>query len=79
VVVQIDKTLKKVGGSVMLPIPPEILRQMDLQAEQVVRLSSEAGRFYVEPVATKPAPDAVEFMARFTDKYDEAFRNLAQR
>ncbi|MBV9454044.1 MAG: hypothetical protein JOZ19_08005 [Rubrobacter sp.] len=76
---QVEKTLKKVGGSVVLTIPPEILRQLHLRADQVVRLSSEAGRFYVEPVAQKPEPDAVEFMARFTEKYDEAFRNLAQR
>ncbi len=76
---EVERTLKKVGGSVMLPIPPEILREMHLQAEQSVRVCSEAGRFYVEPAIKKPAPEAVEFMARFTEKYDTAFRNLAQR
>lgn len=76
---RVEKKLKKVGGSVMLPIPPEILRQMHLEAEQVVTVSSEGGRIYIEPVATRPSTEAVEFMARFTDKYDEAFRNLAQR
>jgi len=75
--VEVEKTLKKVGGSVMLPIPPEILREMHLQAEQSVRVRSEAGRFYVEPTTSMPAPEAVEFMARFTEKYDAAFRNLA--
>lgn len=76
---QMERTLKKVGGSVMLPIPPEILREMHLAAEQPVMLSSQEGRLYVEPVAPRPEPDAIEFMARFTQKYDEAFRNLAQR
>ena len=76
---QVERTLKKVGGSVMLPIPPEILREMHLQAEQSVRVFSEPGRFYVEPATTMPAPEAVEFMQRFTEKYDTAFRNLAQR
>jgi hypothetical protein len=27
----------------------------------------------------RPSSDAVEFMARFTNKYDEAMRNLARR
>ena len=52
---------------------------MHLQAEQSVRVVSESGRFYVEPATTMPAPEAVEFMQRFTEKYDTAFRNLAQR
>ena len=76
---QVERTLKKVGGSVMLPIPPEILREMHLQAEQSVWVFSESGRFYVEPATKMPAPEAVEFMQRFTEKYDTAFRNLAQR
>ena len=76
---EVERTLKKVGGSVMLPIPPEILREMHLQAEQSVRVWSESGRFYVEPARKMPVPGAVQFMARFTEKYDTAFRNLAQR
>ena len=76
---QVERTLKRVGGSVMLPIPPEILREMHLQADQEVRVQSEEGRFYVEPVAKRPATEAVQFMARFTEKYDAAFRNLAER
>jgi antitoxin component of MazEF toxin-antitoxin module len=76
---QVERTLKKVGGSVMLPIPPEILREMHLEADQPVIVSSEAGRINVEPSVRQPSPAAVEFMARFTKKYDEAFRNLAKR
>lgn len=76
---QVERTLRKVGGSVMLPIPPEILREMHLEADQPVIVSSEAGRMNVEPSVRRPSPDAVEFMARFTEKYDEAFRNLARR
>ena len=76
---QTERTLKKVGGSVMLPIPPEILREMHLEADQTVTVSSEAGRINVEPSIRRPSADAVEFMARFTERYDEAFRNLAQR
>jgi antitoxin component of MazEF toxin-antitoxin module len=76
---RIERTLKKVGGSVMLPIPKEILEETHLRAGQHVAVSSEGRGLHVEPIAERPAPDAVEFMARFTEKYDEAFRNLAER
>ncbi len=76
---RIERTLKKVGGSVMLPIPKEILDETRMEAGQPVAVTSDAGRLSVEPIPRRPEPDAVEFMARFMDKYDEAFRNLAQR
>ncbi len=76
---QTRRTLRKVGGSVMLPIPPEMLEEMSLGAGQDVVLSSEGSTIRVEPSAPRPSLDAVEFMARFTKKYDEAMRNLARR
>jgi len=76
---QTRRKLRKVGGSVMLPIPPEMLEEMSLEVGQDVLLSSEGGVIQIEPSAPRPSPDAVEFMARFTKKYDEAMRNLAQR
>ena len=76
---QTRRTLRKVGGSVMLPIPPEILEEMHLGAGQDVMLSSGGDVIRVEPSALRPSPDAVEFMTRFTRKYDEAMRNLAGR
>ena len=76
---RIERTLRKVGGSVMLPIPKEILEETRLEVGQHVTVSSEGGRLHVEPVLQRPTQDAVEFMARFTEKYDEAFRNLATR
>jgi antitoxin component of MazEF toxin-antitoxin module len=76
---QTRRTLRKVSGSVMLPIPPEMLEEMRLGAGQDVMLSSEGDVIRVEPSAPRLSPDAVEFMARFTKKYDEAMRNLARR
>jgi putative addiction module antidote len=76
---QTRRTLRKVGGSVMLPIPPEMLEEMGLGVGQDVVLTSEGEGMRVEPSEPRPSPDAVEFMARFTNKYDEAMRNLAQR
>lgn len=75
---QTRRTLRK-GGSVMLPIPPEMLEEMSLKVGQDVLLSSEGGMIRIESSVPRPSPDAVEFMARFTKKYDEAMRKLAQR
>lgn len=63
----------------MLPIPPEVLKEMNLEVGQDVLMSSEGNILQVEPSVPRPAPNAVEFMQRFTKKYDEAMRNLAQR
>ncbi len=76
---QTRRTLRKVGGSVMLPIPPEMLEDMSLQAGQDVLLSSEGNVIQIEPSERRPSRNAVEFMQRFTEKYDEAMRNLAGR
>jgi antitoxin component of MazEF toxin-antitoxin module len=76
---QTRRTLRKVGGSVMLPIPPEMLEEMSLEVGQDVLLSSEGDEIRVEPSAPRPSPDAVEFMARFMTKYDKAMSNLAHR
>lgn len=76
---QMRRKLRKVGGSVMLPIPPEMLEEMGLKVGQNVTLSSEGTAIRVEPTTPRPSADAVEFMARFVGKYDEAMRNLAQR
>jgi antitoxin component of MazEF toxin-antitoxin module len=64
---------------VMLPIPPEMLEEMGLGVGQDVVVSSEGDGIRVEPSEPRPSKDAVEFMARFTKKYDEAMRNLARR
>lgn len=73
------RRLKKVGGSVMLAIPAEIAAELGLEAESEVRVSSEEGAFRVEPLRGRPPEDVARFMARFTEKYDEALRNLAER
>jgi antitoxin ChpS len=45
--------LRKVGGSVMLAVPPAFLDQLQLQAGAVVGLVIDHGRLVVEP---KPRP-----------------------
>lgn len=73
------RTLRKVGGSVMLPIPPEMLEELGLGVGQDVMLSSEEGVLRVEPSVPRPPEDLVEFAQRFTRKYETALRNLSQR
>ena len=45
--------LRKVGGSVMLAVPPAFLDQLHLQAGAMVGLAIDQGRLVVEP---KPWP-----------------------
>ena len=63
----------------MLPIPPEMLTEMGLEAGQDVLLSSGEGVIQIETSVPCPSPEAVEFMAQFTKKDDEAMSNLARR
>ncbi len=76
---KIERTLKKVGGSVMVPIPAEILRELRWEPGLRVSVDSEDGAIRIEPVAERPPDDVAEFVARFTKKYDQALRNLAER
>ncbi|HEY9756343.1 MAG TPA: AbrB/MazE/SpoVT family DNA-binding domain-containing protein [Oculatellaceae cyanobacterium] len=40
--------LRKVGGSVMLSVPPAILEQLHLQAGSTVTISLEGGKLIIE-------------------------------
>lgn len=46
-------TLRKVGGSVMLAVPPVLLEILRLQSGATVGLTAEGGRLLVEP---RPRP-----------------------
>ena len=41
--------LRKVGGSVMLAVPPAVLEMLHLQAGAAVNLGVEDGRLVIEP------------------------------
>jgi antitoxin ChpS len=43
--------LRNVGGSVMLPIPPEFLKQLHLDANSSVSIAIENGRLIIQPKA----------------------------
>lgn len=76
---EIERKLRKVGGSVMVPIPPEMLDELQLRADQQVRLVSEGGGIRIEPAVPRPSPEVVEFAAKFMDEYEDALRELADR
>lgn len=42
-------SLRKVGGSIMLAVPPAVLDMLDLKAGAVVGLSVDGGRLIIEP------------------------------
>ncbi len=55
--------LRKVGGSVMLAVPPLILDQLHLQAGATVGVTVEDGRLVVEP-QPRPRYTLAELIAR---------------
>jgi antitoxin ChpS len=45
--------LRKVGGSVMLAVPPALLEMLGLSSGSVVSLAVESGRLVIEPEVKK--------------------------
>lgn len=76
---KIERTLKKVGGSVMVPIPAEILRELRWEPGLKVSMDSDNGGVRIEPALKRPSPEVMEFVADFFEEYDEAMRELADR
>lgn len=44
-----EAKLRKVGGSVMLAVPPAVLEELGVGAESVVELAVRKGKLVVEP------------------------------
>jgi hypothetical protein len=74
---EIERRLRRVGGSVMLPLPPGMLRESGLGDGDVVRLRSRPGRIEISPVEG-PDLEVAAFAARFTRRYREALARLGQ-
>ena len=75
---EMTRKLRRVGGSVMLPIPPEILRDAGLAVDDSVVIRSRMGHVEIEREAG-PDPDAMSFMDDFLAEYSEAMAKLASR
>lgn len=59
----VQATLRKVGGSVMLALPPSFLEQLDLGARSTVAVALEGGRIVVEP-QTRPRYTLAELLSQ---------------
>lgn len=73
------RQLKRIGGSLLVSLPPEALAGARLSEGSEVRIRSEAGRVILEPVAPAPPDDLVAFAERFMGRYEAAFRELADK
>lgn len=45
--------LRKVGGSVMLTVPPTILEMLEMESGSSVSMNVDAGRLVIEPITRK--------------------------
>jgi antitoxin component of MazEF toxin-antitoxin module len=70
--VRIVRTLKKVGGSVMVPIPAEILRELRWESGLEVTVGSENGGVRIEPALKRLSPEVIEFVAEFFEEHSES-------
>jgi antitoxin component of MazEF toxin-antitoxin module len=77
--IEARRRLKKIGGSVALFIPKEMLEDLRMGPDTEVEISSEGTSLRIQRAEQGPPDDLIEFAHRFTKKYDEALRNLAQR
>ena len=75
---EMTRKLRKVGGSIMLPLPPEILQDAGLTEGDSVIIRASPGEVRIEASAT-PDPDAMDFMDTFLAEYREAMAKLAER
>ena len=73
------RQLKRIGGSVALFIPPEMLEELRLEPGTEVEVTSESGVISVRRAEEGPPDDLVEFANHFTKKYEVALRNLSER
>jgi len=72
---EMERRLRRVGGSVMLPLPAQMLAESGLAAGDVVRLQSRPG--HIELVRTEgPDLEVAAFAARFSARYREALSRL---
>ena len=76
---EMESKLRKVGGLAMVPIPPEMLDELQSRVDQPVRLVSDGGGIRIEPAVPRPLPEVVEFAVKFMDEYEDVLRELADR
>lgn len=73
----ITRKIRKVGNSLMLPLPPETLKDSGFKEGMEVAIGSRPGHVDLDPAG---APDAwlMEFMGNFMERYREDLAELAE-
>lgn len=74
--VVITRKIRKVGNSLMIPLPPETLSEAGFKEGMEVAIGSRPGHVDLEPAGV-PDKSLVEFAARFTERYREDLAELA--
>lgn len=72
----ITRKIRKVGNSLMIPLPPETISESGFQEGMEVAIASRPGHVDLEPAGV-PDKSLVEFAARFTERYKEDLAELA--
>jgi antitoxin component of MazEF toxin-antitoxin module len=68
--------IRKVGNSLMIPLPPEILSESGFEEGMEVAIASKPGHVDLDPAGT-PDRWPADFTARFTERYREDLAELA--
>lgn len=71
------RVLRRVGGSIVVAIPPEMLDETGLAEGSNVVLRSQEGRIQLE--REDLSAEFLHWVRRNLEKYDEAYRDLADR
>jgi len=71
----ITRKIRKVGNSLMIPLPPETISESGFKAGMVVAIRSRPGHVDLDP-ASVPDKRVVDFTARFTERYREDLAEL---
>jgi antitoxin component of MazEF toxin-antitoxin module len=72
----IIRKIRKVGNSLMIPLPPETISESGFEAGMEVAITSRPGHVDIDPAGI-PEKGLVEFTARFTERYREDLGELA--
>ncbi|GEM_PF-1465625 len=72
----ITRKIRKVGNSLMIPLPPETISEAGFKEGMEVAIGSRPGHVDLDPAGI-PDKWIVEFTARFTERYREDLAQLA--
>lgn len=72
----ISRKIRRVGNSLMIPLPPETISESGFKEGMEVAIASRPGHVDLDPAGV-PDKSLVEFAARFTERYREDLAELA--